>query len=494
MSEISLLLTMAGEFVTPQGGVVLVPLLAAAGLAFLPDARLAGWLNALAASATFALACVLPFAPHAGPLLLVEPLSAALAVLTAFVGMSTAWFSRAYIGVAAATGRFDRRAVRAYHALYQIYLGFLLLGLLANNLPTTWGAIEVATLAGVMVVGLPGTEQAVGAAWKMFILCGVGISLAFFGTTVLYLAAVPALGPGLAAMSWSELQTAAPRMHGAMLNLAFVFLLIGYGTKAGLVPLHAWMPDAHAQGPTPVSAVLSGSVLNVALLVILRLRGLLAANPDAIAPGPPIIALGLASVLIAAFSLWRRRDIKRFFAYSTIEQSGVVAFAFGLGGPAAIFAGLLHMMIHTLAKAAVFFCVGRAAQLKGGQLFADVHGLLANHRALGLTLAGAVLAVAGLPPFGLFASEFLVFGATLQTAPLLALPLGIGLLVGGWALMTRLAGLCLGPATADRGPTIRAWALWPAWLHLALGLGLAMPGPLAAWLTAIARSAAGGGM
>src|SRR5260370_29112942 len=189
--------------------------------------------------------------------------------------------------------------------------------------------------------------------------------------------------------------------------------------------MHAWMPDAHAEGPTPVSAVLAGSILNVALLVILRLRGLVAANYEAIAPGPPIMALGLISVLLAAFSLWRRRDVKRLFAFSSIEQSGVAAFAFGLGGAGAMFAGLLHMTLHTLTKAAIFQCVGRACQLKGSQKFAEIGGLVTRHRLLGLTLAAGIVAVAGMPPFGLFTSEFLIVVETVRRLPLAAVPLGL---------------------------------------------------------------------
>jgi hydrogenase-4 component F len=196
----------------------------------------------------------------------------------------------------------------------------------------------------------------------------------------------------------------------------------------------------------------------------------------------------LLSVLMAAFSLWRRRDVKRFFAFSTIEQSGVAAFAFGLGGPAAMFAGVLHMTLHTLAKAALFQCVGRACQLKGGQGFSAIGGLIVSHRSLALTLAAAIVAVAGLPPFGLFTSEFLIVLATIRQLPWLALPLCGGLLVGFWALMWRLVGLCCGDATPDAGPAPRLFALAPAWLHLAVVavLGLAMPAAVVAWFAGIA--------
>jgi hydrogenase-4 component F len=477
----------AGLF-APAQLVFVVPLLTAALLVFISEAAVAAWVVIAASTAAFALACALPWNQAAGPFLLVDPLSTWMAILTSFVGMTSAWFSRFYIAVEAAAGRLDGPRLRQYHTLFMAFLGFMLLALLSNNLGVAWVAIEAATISAVVVVGLPRTAEAVEASWKFFILCGVGISLALFGTIVLYLAALPALGPGLPAMSWSALEPAAAQCRGAMLNLAFVFLLLGYGTKAALVPFHAWMPDAHAEGPTPVSAVLASSVLNVALVVILRLRALMAGNAEAMAPGPPIMVLGLLSVLLAAFSLWRRRDVKRFFAFSTIEQSGLAAFAFGLGGAGATLAGLLHITLHTLAKAAVFQCVGRASQLKGGQRFTDIGGLVASHRMLGLTLAAGILAVAAMPPFGLFTSVFLILTEAARHAPWLVLLPGLGLLVGAWALVARLIGLCLGEPTPDRGPAPGALALVPAWLHLALvlALGLAMPPPVADWLASIA--------
>jgi hydrogenase-4 component F len=476
------------EVFSQAGAVILLPLLAAGLLAAIRSSVIGAWINTVAATATFGLACCLPWLKGAGSLLLIDPLSTHVAILTSFVAMTTAWFSRAYVAVELAEGRLDEGRLRQYHALYQALTGFMLLALLSNNLGVTWVAVEAATIATVIIIGLPRTAEAVEASWKFFILCGVGIALAFFGTMVLYLAALPALPPGLAPMSWNMLATAAAHCKGTLLNLAFVFLLIGYGTKAGLAPLHAWMPDAHAEGPTPVSAVLSSSLLNVALTVILRVRNLLAANADAIDPGPPIMALGLASVLLAAFSLWRRRDVKRFFAFSTIEQSGVAAFAIGLGGPAATFAAVLHLTLHTLAKAALFQCVGRACQLKGGQKFADIAGLARTHRALGLTLAAGIVAVAGFPPFGLFSSELLVAFATIRQMPWLMLPLGLGLVVGGWALGARLIALCFSDPTPDRGPAPGLGALVPAWLHLAVVVvfGFAMPASLVTWFTLIA--------
>src|SRR5262249_30332470 len=173
-------------------------------------------------------------------------------------------------------------------------------------------------------------------------------------TILVYMAARPVVGEGLDAMVWTGLVARAGAFDPALLDVAFVFLLLGYGTKVGLAPLHAWLPDAHAEGPTPISAVLSGLLLNVALYALLRFKMLLAVNPGALAPGPLMVALGLISLVFAVFMLYRRRDIKRMFAYSSIEHMGIITFAFGIGGPLANFAGLLHMTMHSLTKSAIF--------------------------------------------------------------------------------------------------------------------------------------------
>ena len=171
-----------------------------------------------------------------------------------------------------------------------------------------------------------------------------------------------------------------------LLSLAFVFLLVGYGTKVGIAPFHAWLPDAHAEGPTPISAVLSGLLLNVALYALLRFKIVLAANPATLDVGRIMIALGLISLVFASFMLYRRRDIKRLFAYSSIEHMGIMTFAFGMGGPLANFAGFLHMTMHSLTKSAIFFAVGHIAQVKGTQRIADIRGLSVTHPVLAVGL------------------------------------------------------------------------------------------------------------
>jgi hydrogenase-4 component F len=347
-------------------------------------------------------------------------------------------------------------------------------------------AVELATLTTVVMVGIYRTHAAIEAAWKYFILGSVGIALALFGTILVYLAARPVIGEGVDAMVWTVLITRARDFDPALLNIAFIFLLLGYGTKVGLAPMHAWLPDAHAEGPTPISAVLSGLLLNVALYALLRFKMLLAANPGAIAPGPLMITLGLISLIFAAFMLYRRRDIKRMFAYSSIEHMGITVFAFGMAGPLGNFAGLLQMTMHSLTKSAIFFSVGHIAQVKGTQRIAEMGGLTASHPVLGWGLIAGVAAIAGLPPFGVFTSEFLVVTSTFAREPLLAILFVFGLLISFGALFLRITSVAFGDPIGPTGPVKASYVPMFAHLLLVLIAGIYLPGPLVAWFQHVA--------
>lgn len=467
---------------------LLVPLVAAGLLALIPSYRLSAAINVLASLTTLISSGFLFGArPEVTDLVFIDDFNVYLVVLTAFVGFTTSSFSAGYIGHELDIGRLQPKQLRFYHAMFQAFMFTLLLALVANNLGVMWVAVEGATLTTALMVSLYRTHEAIEAAWKYFILCGVGIALALFGTILMYLTAQAVMGPGMAAMAWTKLIVHVAAFDPALLNVAFVFLLVGYGTKVGLAPLHAWLPDAHAEGPTPISAVLSGLLLNVALYAVLRFKMLLAANGAAIAPGPLMVVMGLSSLLLASFMLYRRRDIKRMFAYSSIEHMGIITFAFGMGGPLANFAGLLHMTMHSLTKSAIFFAVGHIAQVKGTQRISDIRGLTATHPALGWGLVLGVVAIAGLPPLGIFMSEFLVVTSTIARQPLLAAPLVLGLLVGFGALILRLQGLAFGEPTGPSAP-LKA-SLVPLYAHLAFVLvaGIYLPAPLVAWFQTVAR-------
>lgn len=476
--------------------VVFLPALAGLALVFVADHRRAAWINVGASTATFLVSLSLFSAGNgASAWFLLDDFNIYLLALTTFVGATTSLFSASYIIDAVDTGKLRPAYLRFYHAMYQAFMFTMLLALAANNLGVMWVAVEGATLTTVLMVSLYRTPEAIEAAWKYFILCGVGIALALFGTILMYIVAQPAMGSGTAAMTWSVLLERVNEFNPALLNLAFVFLLIGYGTKAGLAPLHAWLPDAHAEGPTPISAVLSGLLLNVALYAVLRFKMLLAANGYAIAAGPLMVTMGLGSMILAGLMLYRRRDIKRLFAYSSVEHMGIATFAFGMGGPLANFAGLLHMTMHSLTKSAIFFAVGHITQNKGTQQIARIRGLTLSHPRLGWALVAGVLAIAGAPPFGLFMSEFLIVSSTFARTPLLALPVVLALLLAFGALVMRMQGLAFGAPSANEqehpGPQkpVPLPALIPLYGHLALVLvaGIWLPEPLVDWFHAVAK-------
>ena len=467
---------------------LLGPACAASALALLPGYRLGARLNMGTALVTLLLALSLTVArPAPGLYLLVDDLNIVLIVLTTFVGFTTSVFSASYIAHEIETGRLTPAHLRFYHAMYQVLMFAMNLALLANNIGLMWVAIELATLTTVLMVGIYRTHAALEAAWKYFILGSVGIALALFGTILIYLAARPAIGQGPDSMAWTRLLAAAPGFDPVLLNLAFVFLLIGYGTKVGLAPVHAWLPDAPAEGPTPISAVLSGLLLNVALYALLRFKMLLAANPGALAPGPLMVTMGLVSVLFASFMLYRRRDIKRMFAYSSIEHMGIITFAFGMGGPLANFAGLLHMAMHSLTKSAIFFAVGHVSQAKGTQKIADITGLTESHPVLGWGLVLGVVAIAGMPPLGIFMSEFLIVSSTFARAPLLTILLVAGILIGFGALFLRLHHIAFGEPTGTSEKVKASYV--PLFAHLALVAvaGVYLPGAIVAWFRNVAE-------
>ncbi len=474
------LTALAAILAVPAGGAVL--------LAAIPRYRISAALNVACCAITLAGAATLyAHRPRPSLYLLVDDVNTVFLIVGALVGFTTSFFSAGYIAHELETHRLKPRDLRFYHAMYQLLMFAMNLALVANNIGLMWVAIELATLTTVLMVGIYRTNAALEAAWKYFILGSVGIALALFGTILVYLAAEERLGQGMAAMAWDHLVARSGSFDPALLNLSFVFLLLGYGTKVGLAPVHAWLPDAHAEGPTPISAVLSGLLLNVALFALLRFKLIMAGNARVLSPGPMMVTMGLVSLVFAGFMIFRRRDIKRMFAYSSIEHMGIITLAFGLGGPLASFAGLLHMTMHSLTKSAIFFGVGYVSQLEGTQRIADIRGLTQSQPLLGWLLVIGVAAIAGLPPFGVFTSEFLLVTSTFARVPWLAVLLGLGLIIAFSALALRLHGLAFGET--DKRHVLPAWRLAPMIVHLALvaAAGIYLPGTVITWFRHVAQ-------
>ncbi len=451
--------------------------------------RSAGTINLVISIATFstALLTAIDVFQH-GPILsdgkffYIDAFNVYLILLNAFVGMTTAVFSGRYMAHELEIGRVDEGRMRLYYSMYQGFLLTMLVALSTNNLGVLWVSIEGATLATVLLVSLYRTPESIEAGWKYFIICGVGISQALFGTILVYFAGeklVPGHDEGLL---WTVLLEHADKMDSGVMALAFVFLLVGYGTKVGLVPLHNWLPDAHSEGPTPMSAILSGLLLNIALYAIVRFKMLVDPALGNHLAGNLMMGFGMLSFSVAGLLLHRQYDVKRMFSYSSIEHMGLMTFAFGIGGPLATFGALLHMIVHSLTKSAIFITVGHAAHLAGSQVISEIRGLIKTQPFVGWGLLIGTCAIAGLPPFGVFTSEFLLFTATMKSYPWLVAPLLMGLTIAFAGLFRNLQPMVYGEPPANQ---IKVDAnMWPVVLHLALvlWLGISIPTVLAQWL------------
>jgi hydrogenase-4 component F len=471
-----------------------IPLIGASVLALVGHRAYARDVNVLFSFLTFLASCVLTAQViNEGPQFagdkqfFIDPLNVFLVTLTTFVGLTTSIFSRPYMRIEEDHGKMTPPRMRLYHSMYQLFGFTMLLGFTTNNLGIIWVAMEAATLTTVLLVSVYRTTASLEAAWKYFILCGVGIAQALFGTILMYMAADKVLGPEQATLLWTSLNDIKTQLDPTIVSLAFVFLLIGYGTKVGMVPLHSWLPDAHAEGPTPVSAVLSGLLLNVAMYAVLRCKVLTDGALGTPMAGQLMMGFGLLSITVAAFFLSRQKDVKRMFSYSSIEHMGLITFAFGMGGPVANFAGLLHMTVHSLVKSAIFFTVGHATQKAGTQVMSEIRGLIKVNPTVGWGLMLGVMAILGMPPFGVFASEFLILTTAMREQPWAAPFLFLALGVAFASILVRVLPMVFGDTTLKT--LAHPPALVPVFVHLflALVLGLFIPPYLNGWYVQAAR-------
>ncbi|MEI6666628.1 MAG: proton-conducting transporter membrane subunit [Acidobacteriota bacterium] len=454
--------------------------LAAAGVG---DHRVVGWIGAVgraiavAAAAGFwmrAMGGAWP-APDANGLFRVDALSALVAGCVALVGAMSMT-----LGPGGLWAEGDSPAARrTFQAYGNLFVLAMLLAVTVNNVALMWVAVEATTITSALLVPLHRSKASVEASWKYLLIGSVGIALAFAGTVLAYFDLVTITGQRQAPATWALLMHAAPTLDPGLLRLAFVFLLVGYGTKAGLAPMHTWLPDAHSEAPAPLSAMMSGVLLAVAQYAILRWKAVVDLSPGGAAfTSQVLLAVGLLSVAVGALSLVRQQSYKRLLAYSSVEHSGLVCLGLAFG-PAGVFASVLHMMNHALAKSASFLLSGRILSRYGTTDVSGVTGLARTMPATGALFAVGVLALMGLPPFGLFVSEFLLFragflsGHIWETAAALALA-GIGFVGLASHAMGMLCGA--GPAGVEVGERGR-WALTPivACALALIALGLMLP-------------------
>jgi len=472
-----------------------IPAAAAALCAAFP--KRAPILSALASIVTFAVAAAVAFDAFAssarrtaGGLLYVDALSGLVVLIVGTVALIASLYSLQYVANAVGSGEVPVRDVRWFHVWLQLSIGAMVAVPLMNNLGLLWVATETTTLFTALLVAFVRRGHALEAAWKYLMLGAVGLGFALFGVLLTFYAATRQLGDA-AALDWDQLSAHAGALDPDLMRIAFVLVLVGFGTKAGLAPMHTWLPDAHGQAPTPVSVLLSGALLNCALYGILRFHLL---SVGALGPefsSDLLVGFGALSVLVAVPFVTVQHDLKRLLAYSSVEHIGIVALAVGIGGPLALFAGAFHMFNHAIAKSALFVCAGALGQRYGTWRLARMRGALEAAPLATLGLLIGSIAVAGAPPFSPFASEFGILRAGFAGRPVanlgaVALVAGTVLIFGGMLFHTLNVALRPGPARAPES-SLRGGAFFVgAPLVLLLVFGVWLPPALRDGFTATA--------
>ncbi|HEY1388082.1 MAG TPA: hydrogenase 4 subunit F [Ktedonobacterales bacterium] len=430
-----------------------------------------------------------------------DALSALTALVTAFISAVAALYSIGYLRVD--TREQDTRRgpglarIRHYYALLCLFVFSMLAVPLSNSLGVLWIAIEATTLASVFLVAFYRSAEALEAAWKYVIIGSVGIALALFGTVLTYYAGVHVLGSNYD-LNWSVLAPVAGSLDPSAMRLAFLFIVVGFGTKTGLAPMHTWLPDAHSEAPSPVSALLSGVLLGAALYAILRYFALSVPSLGRAYPALLLLLFGLLSLLVATLFILRQRDYKRLLAYSSIEHMGLIAIGVAFGGSLGIYGALFQLVNHGVTKALLFFASGQVLLKYETKQVAKVTGIVRLMPVTGTLLVIACLAITGAPPFGIFTSEFTILGAgfhsgqTLAALAVLVMVVAIFIaFVGHWNQM--LFGHPPEGVAAGEMSKLSLLAMLITAV-LVVSLGIFLPAPLATLLhQAAAVLTAGGG-
>ena len=425
-----------------------------------------------------------------------DALSVFMVIVIGAISLLASWLGVRTPARAPEDGHRNPERSAVYGVLVQAFVGFMILAVLAANVGVLWVAVEATTIVTAFLVGFRRTRGSLEASWKYIVICSVGIALAFLGTVFVYLAALHAGGHSAHALDWTSLMAHARHFDPSLMRLAFGLLVLGYGTKVGLAPMHTWLPDAHSQAPAPVSALMSGVLLTVAFYAILRFK---AVTDVALGPGfarTLLVIVGLLSLALAASLLIAQRDYKRMLAYSSIEHMGLIALGAAAGIRLAIAAVLLHILGHGLAKSVLFLTSGEILTAEGTSRIDGVRSLVARRPALGGLFGVGLVALLGLPPFSLFTSELVMVRAEFEVglgwAAVLAM---VAMVVVFIAVVGHARHMLLGPSGPPRpAGSSGVTAPPPRWVAAPLIGGLVVCGfigvfawPLSGLLTAAAR-------
>jgi hydrogenase-4 component F len=437
--------------------VIAVPVLCALVSGLVPWRRATGWLGAASAAGVLVLGIALAVGivdgrpvTGVGGILRADALSAFMVIVIGVIAVLATCQSVRYLEAEIAAGRCTRRHASLYGALVQGFLATMLLAVLAANLGVLWVAVEATTVVTVFLVGHRRARTSLEASWKYIVICSVGIAMAFLGTVLFYLAALHATGHGAHPLDWTSLVAQSHRLDPGVLRLAFALIVLGYGTKVGLVPMHSWLPDAHSQAPAPVSALMSGVLITVAFYAILRFKVVAEGALGPAFPRTLLVIVSLLSLALAASLLLTQRDVKRMLAYHSVEHMGLIALGAAAGSPLAIAAVLLHILGHGLAKGVLFLTSGEILLAEGTSEIERIPALLSRRPVLGGIFAFGLVALLGFPPFSLFVSELNMLRAEFQVglgwAAVLSL-LCMAVIFG--AVMSHGRHLLLGPKGSD---------------------------------------------
>ena len=412
----------------------------------------------------------------------IDSLSAIFIALIGIVGGLAGVYAVGYMNMELKEGHIDEKGYGIFYGFLHFFFGSMLIAVTTNNVILMWVAIEATTLASAFLVGIYGHRTSLEAAWKYIVICSVGVAFGLYGTILTFSNANALLSDPSQAIFWSAINAQASELNPNMMYLAFAFIVIGFGTKCGLFPMHTWLPDAHSEAPSPASSILSAVLLNCAMLIVVRYFILTSKAVGFDYPQMLLLVFGLLSTGIASFFIIMQHDIKRKLAYHSIENMGLISFAFGLGGPVGMFAGLLHTITHSLAKALLFCASGNILLKYRSRDITYVRGLWKTMPFTAVLFAGGALALGGVPPFGMFVSEFAIIVAAISAAkPWLAILCLIFLTIALAGLTTMLLKTVLGKPTdgVDAGEINKSSvAVIAIYLALLLSLGLYISEPV----------------
>jgi hydrogenase-4 component F len=418
--------------------------------------------------------------PRAIGFLRVDDLGLIFLLLVAVLTLAVSIYTVGWLKQALAVGNMKPQLLRSYFALVHAFVATMVVTVLADNLGILWIAMEGTTITSAVLIGYHGHQHGLEAAWKYIIVTTIGISFGLFGTVVIYAAAAAAgLHGGAGALSWSAIMKVAPTLDPGIVRIGFIFVMVGYGTKAGLAPMHLWLPDAHSQAPTPVSALLSGVLIKCALLGIIRFQTIAAAACGPAFPAGVLLVFGLISVVVATPFILAQHDIKRLLGYHSVEHVGIVALGLGFGGRIGTYAALLHVVNHGITKALAFFAAGKAIARYGSRDMRVIRGLLSVAPIGGTLLMLAALSLAGVPPFSIFVSELLVLRAGIGQGHWVAIAIFLAMVVIIFAgLLHHVGSMVFGEPAAAVSREPETWSPLLGMMLLAaimILLGLTIP-------------------